>query len=343
MDANYYPGTIDPALLQAGPASGLLSQNDAVARHLPFEQQQQLGWGEQDEQNLLAQLEWDGLNSLAQPSGSDPGPSAHLARRKPLGRLEDHKSSHGVNLANQPTNQEDEHSIISQSPFKCHCGKEFTRLSSLQRHIRGAQKHLIPEYPCHECTTYQGKNGFKRKDHLVQHLSHSHNYDDNQLGELFPTSETRMHTIPVCHFEDCEYYRSPEFKKLGIKYQQDNRPFGKQSDYTTHMKHEHDWSPYPCKVPGCSKLDGNGFFNTIAFQKHYKEKHPQSTIPISQDGVAETVECNYCHKILKPGSLVAHHSMNEYSPMNEYGPMNEYSPMNEVAAKGSVHVTVPTV
>ncbi|KAI3335757.1 hypothetical protein F4824DRAFT_489379 [Ustulina deusta] len=203
-----------------------------------------------------------------------------------------------------------QHFVISQSPFKCHCGKEFARLYTLERHIQSARKHVVPEHPCHECTAYQGKNGFRRKDHLVQHLRVFHKYDHDQLAALFRPRRTRMLHIPVCHFESCEYYRGPEFKDLDIGQQEKNRPFDKQSDYTAHMKEEHDWSPYPCKVPGCTKLDGKGFFSTTALEKHCKEKHPGSTIPVHtpQNDVAETVRCDYCQKNIKSSYLTTHQS-----------------------------------
>ncbi len=203
-----------------------------------------------------------------------------------------------------------QHFVISKSPFKCHCGKEFARLYTLERHIQSARKHVVPEHPCHECTAYQGKNGFRRKDHLVQHLRVFHKYDHDQLAALFRPRRTRMLHIPVCHFESCEYYRGPEFKDLDIGQQEKNRPFDKQSDYTAHMKEEHDWSPYPCKVPGCTKLDGKGFFSTTALEKHCNEKHPGSTIPVHtpQNDVAETVRCDYCQKNIKSSYLTTHQS-----------------------------------
>ncbi|RWA10910.1 hypothetical protein EKO27_g4186 [Xylaria grammica] len=110
----------------------------------------------------------------------------------------------------------------------------------LAQHIKGTNKDLVPQYPCSECPAYQGKNGFKRKDNLKQHLMYFHNYDDDKLATLLPSRRTRRFTILVCHYENCEYYRGPDFKGMGIQAQEKNRPFHKQSDYTRHMKDEHD-------------------------------------------------------------------------------------------------------
>ncbi|KAI8944083.1 hypothetical protein F4801DRAFT_585799 [Xylaria longipes] len=134
-------------------------------------------------------------------------------------------------------------------------------------------------HPCPDCPSYQGKTGFKRKDHLIQHLRGLHNWDDNQLAILFPPRQTRRLQIPVCHFPECDYYRDPSFKDMDIREQEENRPFGRQSDYTNHMKREHNWSPYPCKVTGCSKVNGTGFFRTTTLKRHCEVKHPGITIP----------------------------------------------------------------
>ncbi|KAI0798381.1 hypothetical protein GGR55DRAFT_684691 [Xylaria sp. FL0064] len=297
-EENNYLATIDPVLLQIGPTSD---------SH--FEQQGQPEW---DEQN------W------SQQSGSEPEPPTQCAQGPMIGPTVSAPSTFTVSCPfsaceiefgsedalreHTSSSHVGQHFIVSKSPFKCHCGQEFTKLSSLERHVRGSDKRLVSKHPCHECTTYQGKDGFMRKDHLLQHLRVFHKYDNDQLATLFRPRQARMYNIPVCHFESCEYYRGPEFKDTGIRQQENNRPFDKQSDYTMHMKREHDWSPYPCKVSGCNKLDGKGFFSITALEKHCKEKHPGCTISVQkpQNGVVKTVRCDYCHKDLKTGSLVWH-------------------------------------
>ncbi|KAI0479963.1 hypothetical protein F4859DRAFT_477902 [Xylaria cf. heliscus] len=201
-----------------------------------------------------------------------------------------------------------QHFIVSTSPPVCHCGTNFTRLSSLERHVQSNTGQLSPNYPCPECSTYQGKNGFVRKDHLKQHLRGVHQWDAGQLAILFPHSQSCMNEYPVCHFQECDYYRDPSFKNLGVHEQHANRPFDTQSQYTNHMKREHDWSPYPCKVTGCNKFKGAGFFSTTAFEKHYKEKHPGSAIPALkvQDRTTEAVECAYCGGNFKRGEVGSH-------------------------------------
>ncbi|KAI0450798.1 hypothetical protein F5B21DRAFT_489708 [Xylaria acuta] len=200
-----------------------------------------------------------------------------------------------------------QHLIISKSPFVCHCGQHFTRLCSLERHVRDNTEQPDPEYQCAECPAYQGKDGFKRKDHLVQHLRVFHKWDDDRLATLFPPRQTHRLKIPVCHFPECDHYRGPDFKDKGIREQEKNRPFDKQSHYTDHMKREHDWSPYPCKVTGCSKVNGTGFFTTTTFERHYKKMHPGSAIPTPKvQDITETVKCDHCQQSFSRGRIASH-------------------------------------
>ncbi|KAI1741809.1 hypothetical protein F4680DRAFT_415172 [Xylaria scruposa] len=205
------------------------------------------------------------------------------------GALHDHASS----------SRAGQHFIVSKSPFMCHCGQHFTRLGSLERHVRNKTKQLDRDlHPCTECTAHRGKNGFKRKDHLIQHLRVFHKWDDDQLATLSPAGQNFRLKISVCHFPECDYYRGPDFKDMGIREQAMNRPFDKQSHYTDHMKREHDWSPYPCKFAGCSKVNGTGFFSTTTLERHYREKHPGRAIPVPniQGCITKTVRCDYCRE-----------------------------------------------
>ncbi|KAI1418942.1 hypothetical protein F5Y12DRAFT_359035 [Xylaria sp. FL1777] len=96
----------------------------------------------------------------------------------------------------------EQHLVLSEShPSKCLCGKEFANLYTLERHVR-SNNGLVPEYPCPECILYQGKKGFTRKDHLVQHLRSVHKYEDGQLTNFFAHQP--------------QYYLDPALKYLGI-------------------------------------------------------------------------------------------------------------------------------
>ncbi|KAI1454038.1 hypothetical protein F4805DRAFT_477860 [Annulohypoxylon moriforme] len=58
-------------------------------------------------------------------------------------------------------------------PYACACGSKFSRLDALNRHITTKSPHA-PKYPCEYCYDHQGRNGFYRHDHLVNHLRNYH-------------------------------------------------------------------------------------------------------------------------------------------------------------------------
>ncbi|KAK7968873.1 hypothetical protein PG988_007946 [Apiospora saccharicola] len=168
------------------------------------------------------------------------------------------------------------HWVVSESPFKCKCGKTFTKLHSLERHIQGFLESG-PKFPCQERGC---RKGFKRKDHLVQHMSHTHHFSDTELRAKFPNHrQVIRNTIPVCPFSSCPDHRGEDFERRSNEFREANKPFAKQSDYTRHMKIDHDWSPYPCTVASCDKRGKNGYFSLKALQKHYQQQHPDIEEP----------------------------------------------------------------
>ncbi|KAI1505729.1 hypothetical protein F5X99DRAFT_367515 [Biscogniauxia marginata] len=197
------------------------------------------------------------------------------------------------------------HYIVDHSIFKCKCGVQFTKLYTIERHIKGFQEST-PEYACHECNAYTGKAAFTRKDNLVQHLRVFRKYEPAQLETLFPPRQARMYAISVCHFRSCEHYRGAEFNDLGYQEQQRNRPFAKQSDYTAHMKKDYGWSPHPCDFPGCKKVDGKGFFSFTALVKHRDEQHP-GAVPLElKPRVVRKIKCGKCHERMSPAAMTYH-------------------------------------
>lgn len=116
----------------------------------------------------------------------------------------------------------------------------------------------------------------------MQHLRHAHHYSDAELHDKFPARKATMYVKPVCRFPTCPYYRDAGFKDQPEPFQEANKPFAKQSDYTKHMRDVHEWSPYPCKVHSCDRTDKKGYFSFKALQKHREEKHPEEN-PLGEE------------------------------------------------------------
>ena len=64
----------------------------------------------------------------------------------------------------------------SHKPFGCGCGCQFTRSDALTRHLN-TYSNGAPKYPCNYCKHHRGPNGFRRRDHLLQHLRGYHKLD----------------------------------------------------------------------------------------------------------------------------------------------------------------------
>ncbi|KAL2358214.1 hypothetical protein BJ546DRAFT_803693, partial [Cryomyces antarcticus] len=114
-----------------------------------------------------------------------------------------------------------------------------------------------PRYPCTHCKRHRGADGFKRKDHLTQHLRNYHHIEADGEG-------TSGYS---CSHEDCAAFRSSP----GGLHSPHLHAFQKKSDYTAHMKKEHDESPHPCSWPGCNRVRGKGFFRERDLMKHEKK------------------------------------------------------------------------
>ncbi len=58
-------------------------------------------------------------------------------------------------------------------PYACDCGSAFSRLYVLNRHLR-AFNFNTPQYPCKYYKRHRGQDGFRRLDHLRQHIRNHH-------------------------------------------------------------------------------------------------------------------------------------------------------------------------
>ncbi|KAK6863738.1 hypothetical protein PG995_000266 [Apiospora arundinis] len=200
------------------------------------------------------------------------------------------------------------HWVVSEDPFKCECGQECAKLDTLQRHIRRFQ----PSTRDFVCREPDCAKAFQRKDHLVQHLRHGHRYSDAEVQARFPARKVIVNDKPICHFTSCPYYRDAGFRDQPLAWQEENKPFAKQADYTKHMRDVHEWSPYPCDVPSCDKKDKKGYFNQKALLKHRQEQHPEAGAEplVVKSPPVKRFPCGLpgCHVKLHPGSLFEHRS-----------------------------------
>ncbi|KAK1506138.1 hypothetical protein CTAM01_03473 [Colletotrichum tamarilloi] len=199
-----------------------------------------------------------------------------------------------------------EHANEAQhNPFACSCGKNFARLDVLYRHLDSMGTDM-PKFPCQFCKSHRGENGFRRRDHLRQHVRGYHRFEaEGKNEDIMPSRRGKYQTPPVCHFADCPHHRNENFKTLSREEQTRSKPFETQSEYTKHMKNAHDFTAFPCTVRGCSKTGAKGYAREKDLIKHRKKDHPETEtyVPATRD---IRITCQGCGASLGPNSMRYH-------------------------------------
>lgn len=139
------------------------------------------------------------------------------------------------------------------------CGSAFSRYDTYERHLK-IHEDDVKRYACPHCKKHRGVNGFKRKDHLTQHLRNYHH-----IGE----DEARGNAL--FGGKSCPHKGCPEWRPESV-YAELNA-FQKVSEYTKHMKKVHDESPFPCPELGCDRIGGKGYFRRRDLFRHQKKEH----------------------------------------------------------------------
>lgn len=174
-------------------------------------------------------------------------------------------------------NQQQLHANDSQhSPFLCACGATFSRLDVLYRHLESHAKDL-PKFPCKNCKRHRGKDGFRRRDHLVQHLRSYHKFDNEDINKACPSTKSlRQRRFSICPHTECGFFRDDSFHSLPWSEQLAQRPFASLAAFTKHMKDVHEETPFPCNMEGCHKVRAKGYTREKDLMKHRAAKHPDA-------------------------------------------------------------------
>ncbi|PMD45466.1 hypothetical protein L207DRAFT_508346 [Hyaloscypha variabilis F] len=189
-------------------------------------------------------------------------------------------------------------------PYGCECGALFSRLDVLHRHLESFSNE-DPKYPCKYCKLHRGPNGFRRMDHLKQHIRNYHHLetDDETIG----AAARLKYVFPVCSHPECPQFRDETFKKLPRKAQAENKPFSSQSAYTKHMRDEHNECAFPCDVPGCTRIGRRGYFREKDLLKHRRQEHPDApNYEVTQRELRLRCTESGCDALLDPSSMEYH-------------------------------------
>jgi len=118
--------------------------------------------------------------------------------------------------------------------------------------------------------------------------------------------------FPVCTHPDCPKFREPEFQQLSRSAKEAGKPFHSQSEYTKHMRDEHNECLYPCDVAGCERIGRKGYFREKDLIKHRREQHPDAA-PYNLLKRELKYRCTEpgCGAVLEPSSIKWHHDMHD--------------------------------
>jgi hypothetical protein len=140
------------------------------------------------------------------------------------------------------------------------CGKTFLRLDTYQRHQKVHQEDA-QRFPCKYCKKYRGTNGFRRKDHLTQHLRGYHHIGEGEAKKVgFPYRYS-------CDKVDC-----PEYT-IGLSSRDPMHPFSSKSELMKHIKIVHNTSGFPCPETNCDRVEGKGYIRPGDLRNHLKKAH----------------------------------------------------------------------
>jgi hypothetical protein len=162
-------------------------------------------------------------------------------------------------------------SVFGHAPFLCDyqdCVKTFLRLDTYQRHQKVHQDDA-KRFPCKHCKKYLGTNGFKRKDHLTQHLRGYHH-----IGE---SGNKKMRGVrSSCKHVDCREYTQ------GLRYNDPKHPFSSYSEFEKHLKIVHNTTDYPCPELNCDRVGEKGYMRKGDLRTHLKKVHDITDAIIEQ-------------------------------------------------------------
>ncbi|KAI4938755.1 uncharacterized protein J4E92_000036 [Alternaria infectoria] len=139
------------------------------------------------------------------------------------------------------------------------CEKQFSRLDTYQRHQR-THREDSKRFPCKYCKKYRGKNGFKRKDHLTQHVRNYHHIGEGDQ---------------VCKLDDrkwCPKKECPESRPASVDDWQQGA-FATSKEWVKHMRTVHDESGFSCPQAGCDRINGKGYFRPADLRIHLRKAH----------------------------------------------------------------------
>ncbi|CAG8972204.1 hypothetical protein HYALB_00010983 [Hymenoscyphus albidus] len=190
-----------------------------------------------------------------------------------LPNIAKHLKEHHPN-SSQYTCAKCERGFKNDQDLSNHCRTTDHAGSDLRRHQLIHKKRKLT-FPCTHCPTYRGSNGFKRKDHLIQHMRNYHRMEDYAsvrgrcaicwVFKYTSSSGLTDHMLDAHHSSTYVCYK-PDCDRVGMN------GFENKKDLNSHLKNDHI-SEFQCQHPGCDRIGSNGWRRRRDMVRHIEKVH----------------------------------------------------------------------
>lgn len=161
--------------------------------------------------------------------------------------------------------------------FKCKCGSTFQGIYDLKRHQNRHQPGT-PAHPCLYCSRHRGERGFRRKDHLTQHIRRCHHITSNNSEDEYHQKKKKPSLV-------CPYPHSGQLSNRGlssrsaseISNSEGRQNFTTKKKFIQHMRTVHNESPFECTVEDCDRIGSRGYVREGDLRNHHAKAHQPVT------------------------------------------------------------------
>jgi hypothetical protein len=186
-------------------------------------------------------------------------------------------------------------------PYACECGGQYSRLDVPNRHLNTFAIYE-PKFPCTFCRLHRGPDGFRRADHLAQHLTNYHNHESERKVR------SSWYNFPVCPHPNCPQHRDESFTKLLLRMQQGRNPFPFNLRLPSICGMSTTNPNFLVMYLDVSVLGEKGYSRQKDLKKHREDTHPNSA-PYVITRQSPFVKCHHCGYIFASSQSLAQHQL----------------------------------
>lgn len=124
-----------------------------------------------------------------------------------------------------------------------------------------------------KCISYRGKNGFRRKDHLRQHIRKYHRMEDYELSGLCQECYFTYTSLEELADHMLQKHQSSAYLCIGKGCDRTGmNGFASGKELKAHVREDHS-STFQCSFLGCDRIGTKGWIRERDMDKHMEKKH----------------------------------------------------------------------